>query len=242
MIFEENNIFKHVKNYDNQIYDSAGFVAHEKYMMLVTSFNIFSLNFSELKNFIETMNNPQVILEIMKIENRSKHNDVGLLLQRVFSNYLNSALMLVDHARNFTKTYDAECELKVKYVERIKNEFAGNELHRFIQCMRAYMFHYRLPITSQKVQFSKENITQTISLSKGSLLTYDSWNKEAKKWIETQDEEIPLLRFTTDYFEKVKTFYEWFFCEISLYHAGDFEKTNQLIKLCEDLLTNKPNV
>ena len=240
MKYNNTDIAEHLEQYNNQIYNSKGFIAHINYEMLRTSFQIFSVNFSELRNFINTMNNPEVILKTMGIENQDKFDYVGLFLQQKFSNYLNSALMLIDHSRNFIKGYDINCTLKKNYNKKVSVEFVENGLHRFIQDMRVYMFHYKLPIATSTVKFTKENITHTISLSKSSLLGWDNWKNESKEWLEKQEKDIVMINFTAEYFNKVQSFYDWFFFEIESYHKEDFDKTNSLIKKQQELLPKYP--
>jgi hypothetical protein len=141
---------------------------------------------------------------------------------RKLHNFVASALSLVDHTR---KLYEN------RYTESMPDYMAkrGEVLDRdgptqFILGLRRHTQHAALP----QIVFSVEHLTETstiarATLSKETLLGFDSFNASAENYIRNAKGSVDLEEAAKAYFENVEEFYGWFKAEQQRIHKEDFE-------------------
>lgn len=129
-----------------------------------------------------------------------------LEVKRKLSNCTAALMALVDHARNFTRTWPVP-----NYSDELKKHFSCPGLHEFLQCLRNYNTHWRIAQTNWTIsRGSEENSRQARFLvTKGELLAWGGWKAEAKKYIDGIAESVDVYEVFSAYRSHVQKFYAW---------------------------------
>ena len=223
-----------MKSYKKKIISSPGFVAHQRIKQIELSLYVVKYNYLDLKKLFDIYKDPVSALGLWKPENVDKLMGVQMQIQRYFSNYVSAALSLVAHARVFMKSYIGT-DFSNNYEEMVKSNFVDNGLHRFIQNLRNYIMHYKMPLASPELKLGK-NIDNDVFLIKSDMLVWSEWKKPARDWLDSQPEKISFSQVSEEYYKMIETFYKWFFRELENIHKQDYEQTNAMMKRSNELL------
>ena len=135
-------------------------------------------------------------------------------LARLLLNFLASVKALTEHTRNLMKKWYENTDIFENYSNEIKERFVGNELSGFVEELRNYTLHYRLPISRKSIMpgvtvevttgnFSTENV---FVLEKERLLQWKGWTQKGKPYIEKPEDFISIRELTTEYFDMISEF------------------------------------
>lgn len=165
--------------------------------------------------------NHQVLAKLLNqiIENEDKHSDLfnrinkwktELLFKEIsfrLHNFVASSLSLVDHSRIvYKKSFKDKGHFKV-YQKKVNSDLNEDELVQFIQKLRQMCQHYRLPNISAELELMEGDLS--LFIHKNTLLQFDGWNANAKKFIQESGEKIDLLEVINKYHEKIIAFHTW---------------------------------
>ncbi len=109
------------------------------------SYRVFIGNHRELKRFLAYIAEPTVAAPLWEETHRERLDQARWEVLRLFHNYVASALSLVDVTRRFMNKNYAGTVFFNEYQVRISNTFDEAPLHRFVQGLRVYTLHRRLP-------------------------------------------------------------------------------------------------
>lgn len=219
-----------------QLHASPGMAYVNRRKLRAFTFNIFSGNYAELKKAYEFIENPENGIKLMSEAMRDVGVEAHMEVMRLFHNFLASAKTLIDHTRVFVEDHYAETAFKRAYDQKIKTEFASDPLMKFIQDLRNYMLHRRLPSGSISLSITHiseskvENAVTTISIDKEKLLTWNNWTQPSRTYLDTLDKQIRISQITNAYGKKVSTLYEWFDRELFKYHEPEIRAFDKLQK------------
>lgn len=220
------------------IAESPGSGAYARINAIARSRKIFSRNAIELGKLLNSFNAPAAlyILDSRHPERLDEYLDE---VARLLHNFVASVALLIDHTRNImAENYAEDDPLRVEYQRRAKDTFVV-PLPQFVRCLRNYLLHYRLPVTPATISFGPDvetGIESSVSLDRDSLLRWDGWNTLARQYLESCEAQINFLPLVESYHETVWEFYTWLLGSLNDKHAGDFERTNELITEEHDLL------
>lgn len=186
--------------------------------------------------------NGRVLIEALKsfksysafpgLDQREETNRHHREILRHFQNFIASALALVDASRNWT----ADLWLRfpdfcAEYDSRRAVEFSGSVNHLFVQDLRNYMLHYRLPRSASQGSFTlklslkdgeENNETNwAIVFDLEGLRKWDGWRTEPKAYLAVCSDDIDLLTIVEPYHRQVIAFYAWFHQRVEALHAAD---------------------
>ena len=187
----------------------------------------FNRNFSELINLIRIYEKD---LSIWSIENRQKLDALQREFLRLLHNYLSSVYSLIQHTYVFRDNLKND-EFKKLYEEEAK-KFKVDEIMTFIQDLRTYTQHYKLPISKASISFeridkdiNKEMISkQELLLDKKELLKWEKWTAPSKKYLSNQTKDIKLKDLITDYYDKIQAFYLDLYKKVSLLYEKEIKE------------------
>jgi len=182
--------------------------------ILFQSLHNFFGNHSDLEGILAELGDPERFLSLWKDQPRL--DAMWAETHRFTHNWLAAAFSLVDHCRRLTSDNRLLHEVvRTEYVSRIKDEFDEDPLHRFVQGLRVYTLHYRIPLTSMQMGGSVTNGTLQndfrcgIVLQVAPLLEWSEWHQHALTFLDQQKEDLFLQDFVGEYSAKIRVFYSW---------------------------------
>jgi hypothetical protein len=176
-------------------------------------------NYRELKRVADQLESEDDESTARILELWSEHRRLYAVLDetaRLLHNFLASATTLIDHTRAHVTTQHAGTAFEKEYKARVHQAFGANPISRFVQCLRNYNLHYRLPVVSGRlnVQFDPpgqtKSITSQIVLDVCKLQEWDKWDSASKRYMKNVGEELAVDRLADDYMGLALPFHDWF--------------------------------
>ena len=151
-------------------------------------------------------------------------------INRLFHNFLASAKTLIEHTRIFVNKHYDDTPIQQAYSEKIKHEFAQDELCKFIQDLRNYMLHQGLPHNQMSLSFDSNNpdFESTISLETKKLLAWQKWSASSKVFLQAQEENIKFSSIVSPYGNKIISLHEWLHKKLYKHHSNDLKQLKEL--------------
>lgn len=201
------------------------FLEHFEY-----SLRLFESNYQELLSVIDFMCNEKVGLELFAVVNRWKLKEVLTHLGFKLHNYVCAAKSLVDHSRVlYRRVYKENAPKFDDYETEVKNRFEENPLSKFVEFLRTYCQHEKLPSIGTSMSFdsqSDEGFIFKVSIDSSELLKSSSIKSLAKKFIREQGERIGIKETINEYHSQVIDFYQWVRDRQQEVHVEDIELVN----------------
>jgi hypothetical protein len=150
-------------------------------------------------------------------------------------NFVASAFTLVDHTRVFYRELYEPNNLIPNYQNEINARFVNDGRSAFIDGMRQFFQHKRLPLVNVQlgVQFDVGQEAQTnwgVPISKAELLTFNSWKAVAKQFINQQGRKFDLRAVAHQYRENVDAFHDWFTAQQRAVHAAEYAMADEFAR------------
>ncbi len=195
------------------------------------SLRLFEENYQELLSVINFMCNERVGLELFSVVNRWKLREVQTLLGFKLHNYVCSAKSLVDHSRVlYRRVYTENAPKFDDYESEVKARFEDNPLSKFVEFLRTYCQHEKLPNIGTNMKFdtqSDDGFIFSVTINSSELLKSSSIKSLPKKFIKDQGNNIDLKSTIETYHSQVKDFYQWVSERQQELHSKDIELVNQ---------------
>ena len=186
-------------------------------------FGLHHANYQELKRLMKAMAaDEETIIRLWDVQNRAALDNVIDEAARLFFNFLSSASALVDHTRvHVRKLYPSSPFLK-EYKAQLAQRLAKRPVTCFVQGLRNYSLHYRIPLVTATFRFKRDQpLKNQLMLDISELARWHRWDATSKKYMATLDEDHPLEQLVDDYMALVTDFYEWLRRrELELHHAA----------------------
>lgn len=195
------------------------------------SYYTFVANHKQLKTAIQAATGPDKVLEILSGKNRGGFEPYQLEISRLLHNFLAAAVSLTQHAKKLVT--EKEEGLKKQYLNK-KKEFLEQPLPQFVDQLRHYALHKRLPFLTSNVEMKRRDagkfgVSASVSLSIQNLREARVWSKKATSFLEGQKEDaLPLDVVADRYLKAVRGFYRWLIGAIKDAHR---EHLNELRSL-----------
>jgi hypothetical protein len=169
--------------------------------------------------------------------------DLQQELARLVHNFTASAFTLVDHARAFFTGRYGSSALYVAYDKEVGSRFKEGPLHNFVQGLRNYIVHHRLPpMTTMRTWSQGGRVTHFHFWQKSDLLKWNRWTPAAKVFLEQALDQVHVRHVVSDYEKLVNSFYDWVFDRLKDFHSGDERavaiKQQQIDALVQKLATS----
>jgi len=150
---------------------------------------------------------------------------------RLLHNFLAAAATLRDHTRRLRQQHPlSNKSLSDEYDSRARTTFAESPLSNFIQDLRNYTLHRRLPFVQGSLtrHLPTEAMTATASLRKEELQTWSGWNARARSYLEAAEDQMDLLEVVELYSSAVDGFNVWFASVWRSWHVSPFVELEAL--------------
>jgi hypothetical protein len=178
------------------------------------TYRVFAGNVRQFEGFLAHYdNNVTARLELWDVRNRKGFEAFLNEIDRLLHNYLAAATSLRDHSRRLWRKYPPpDPALTMEYDRLVKECFAESPLANFVQRLRNYSTHSKLPVARGQLTLSREEGDKsTVILSKSDLLAWPDWNSAARSFIESHDgENMDLRSIVSEYTTLVHEFNEWY--------------------------------
>ena len=198
------------------------------------SLRLFESNYEELMSVIDFMCDERVGLELFAVVNRWKLDEVLTHLGFKLHNYVCSAKSLIDHSRVLYRRVYTETAPKFDdYESEVKVRFEENQISKFVEFLRAYCQHEKLPSIGTSMSFdsqSDEGFVFTVTVNSDELLKSSSIKSLAKKFIREQGGSIDLRKAINGYHTQVVDFYQWVKDRQQELHGEDISLVNEHLK------------
>lgn len=187
---------------------------------LGSSTGVFSDNYRELRGFVTRCEaDPRNALIWVTARQRDR-DIIWAETGRLVHNFLASAFSLVDHTRAANRRVIGGG--LPDYAAEIERQFTSDGLVQFVQGLRNFSAHWRPLPLGMVSRISQQ--TLVVGLRKGELLSWKGWNTTAKPWLQQAEENIPILRVSGEYFDKVKDFHIWFEAAVRRFFQSDISR------------------
>lgn len=174
----------------------------------VISNNILSGNIVQLRQFLNTLEDPKDPAKIWVWENKKRRDDLLGELMRYFHNFLTSATTVIDQTRHLMKEDFISEKHRKEHQEKIDHTFARNPLTIFIKELRHYVTHRAIPIIQMSHEESGENKRLEMDLEK--IASWKNWSQLARDFIEKRRPAIRILDLVDQYEQIAVEFHESF--------------------------------
>lgn len=187
-----------------------GFTAHHNLLTLQLSLDIFIDSVEDLLKSIKTFNTESQSKKFWSRPAQNRFEKSELAIRRGVFASATSTMALVNHSNAITKDFTIP-----GYEERKNQDFKNNEEHRFIQCLRNYVSHYRMVETNWQINYSATGKCCQVLLRPETLLSGGKWDRLARSFIKNTkiiDVEVLFRNYRT----RVESFHKWFHSQLEI--------------------------
>jgi hypothetical protein len=192
------------------------------------SYEVFRKNYQRINVLLERYRS-DTDFALQLIEDTVSKNDFFTRITTDLHNFLASVKTLVDHTRVIIREEYSETDFGNECEERKNQTFIGNNLVSFVQNLRNFALHKKLPITGARMTFSAdESPSQDINLPINELIDWDGWNTPSQTFIEQSGNAIILKDILDEYVRISHDFYHWFFQRQLQFHNEALEELDEI--------------
>lgn len=194
---EETDLQNQLRVAEGRIRSHPGQIEHAELTALGQSLNVvFVPNWLELRQLLDQAStNIGLAMELVQNVHRPdvRERFQALTTQRLH-NYGAATMTLVDHARRLMR---GRSGLIVEEYQQRKAALLQNPEVPFIQDLRNYMLHRRLPnllhrVSMNNVNTADQTMESEVQLSTAQLLAWDDWKPVSRAFLESQGDELSL--------------------------------------------------
>lgn len=209
---------------------------------LEASLYVFERNYKELRDLLIMHSNPREAIKLRKAGKKPEMRSFLYEIARLFHNYVTSVKSLIDHTRVIYQEIYRGTKRFPEYQAEVDRRFTNNPLAQFIEDLRNYCLHYKLPTMPSVLRYSKLTPTpifeSKIVFKTEELNEYSNWSSLGKKYLLSQNEPINLLNVIDEYYNLVEGFHNWIQSRQQEIHSEELSKVTSVQQQIEDL-TNK---
>lgn len=215
---------------------SEGYRVLRRRLTLSNALDVFQDNHAELKKFLNHIATPSVMAHMWAEAHRYRLDHAQREAARLLHNYVAATFSLVDSTRRFVEKHYAGTELLKEYEARVKRDFSGAPLHRFLQQLRNYTIHYSLPPMKAQTKFKRRvdggdgghDFENGFWLDIERLREWDDWTGKGREYLESLGKEAKLDNIIDAYEPVVVEFHGWLQNRIRTEHAADTKETLEI--------------
>lgn len=209
---------------------SRGHLVFDRLGALRGSFLVFEGNHQQLVSALEKFRDPAFYLPTLDVQHREELDDFLLEVTRLLHNYVAAALTLADHTRVVANELYVLSPFLGEYQERVTQTFSELPVARFIQGLRTYMLHYRLPFPISHFNAMRNTTSDDwtfrthLSLTVTELKRWSEWHPRAIEYLDAAGAQVDLDQVTAAYTSTVVDFHNWLRTRQQEIHQSDFDE------------------
>jgi hypothetical protein len=210
-----------------------GWQVRAELLALDRSMRVFKGNAAELSRYLGEHERVPAVLELWDVNNRDAFDRFLDEVDRLLHNFVASAASLRDHTRRLRDKLlreDPGDELAAEYQTRVDELFKSSPAVQFIQGVRNYALHRRLPIARGSLSIAPHpgrsvaegaSFESQIMLDRSDLLEWPNWNRVAMEYIDAAEGDVPIDEAIEKCVQAVTAFHDWFKEAILGRHRAD---------------------
>jgi hypothetical protein len=231
---EKQELGKNLRELEEKMLGTEGYRIGMRIRALNASFNIFYQNYFILNDVLSEIGKPGSLVSTFAkqdIESLDKFNSTVAL---VFHNFLAGAKTLVDHTRVFKNDLYKGTDFEREYQNRVSKDFVRSPIVQFVQRLRNYTLHTRLPVTTARIHIKKvgpqrqAKLSGSISLDVGKLREWDGWTAKSREYLDAQGDKVEIKTIADQYFSVIRAFCDWFGMRQSQLHHRELKEFEEL--------------
>jgi hypothetical protein len=209
-----------------------GWSVRSEMLSLDRSLRVFTGNARELSQILGEQQEPANAFHLWALQNHEGFERFLDEVDRLLHNFVAGAMSLKEHATRLRRkllSEDSADELAAEYQDRVDRDFTNSPLAQFVQQVRNFTTHRRLPVTTGELsmEIPSETVESRVILHASDLLKWPKWNPLAKRYIETAGDEIAIADVVTEYTAVVVSFHGWFREALAIRHRKDLDALKQ---------------
>ncbi len=182
---------------------------------LAASYRVFLGNHRELRGFLDHISTPAVNAPMLSERHRYRLDYAFDEVARRLHNYVSAVFSLVEATRKFGRKHYSDTDFIKDFDERVQRDFGEAPLHRFLQDLRNYTLHNRLPATKAVSGFTRcedgeTDFYSSFKLNVEKLRKWNGWKARAREYIKALGSEADLADIIDAYEPVVTGFHKWF--------------------------------
>ncbi len=206
---------------------------------LEASLYVFQRNFEGLKSLLIKHSDVNEAIRLRAVGKKPEMRAFLYEIARLLHNFVTSVKSLVEHTRVIYREIYKRSEEFPEYQVEIDRRFANNPLAQFVEDLRNYCLHYKLPTISSGLHFSRLPPTPVfesrIELRIEELNEYTKWSPLGKEYLSSQNKPVNLLNVTDEYYTLAQDFHNWFKLRQKKIHSQELAKVASIQRELEDL-------
>jgi hypothetical protein len=211
------------------VYQSNAYRTYLRFHLIGTNYFVFARNYEELKKLLLAAQSPDTF---QKLWTEDKQEDMLLVkreLIRMLHNFIASAKTLVDHTRAVIEDWYSDTKFLEEYESEVQQRFVGNPVTGFIEELRNYALHFRLPITNARYTVAtdpatqEQVATQAFVLDKSELMQWSKWTSKGTPYLVSADVEIVVAEIADHYYQEIRGFHDWMMKRLEEIHSDEIE-------------------
>lgn len=144
-------------------------------------------------------------------------------VKRFLFNASSALAALVDHTRNFLRSYPVPGEPEARSMA-----FKDDNLHRFLFDLRNYSLHWKPAQANWNIATSagETGVSRTVAflLSRDELAEWSCWKSEAKEFLDSQPERVDVRELFIEYQLRARKFHSWLQTAAIITHYTNIRK------------------
>lgn len=228
-----------------EIYDSEAFQIQLRLETLAVNYFVLQRNYEEIKILLMAVQHPNTFDQVWAPNKQQEMKRVLREVTRMLHNLVASAKTLVEHTRILIKEWYADTEFLRDYEIEVKKRFAGNPTVGFIEDLRNFGLHFRLPLISALFEIKNNPDTneatakQSIILDKSNLLQWQGWTAKGKIYLESANDRIGLEEVIDRYFQDVNDFHQWMRDRLVGIHSNELKWLEDMTRRVDEALKKR---
>ena len=224
--------WREIEEMRREIEASRGWHLRAALASLARSRRIFEGNHQELHELLTHSRSPEVWLTAFDPENPERLEELLDETDRLFHNFLASAYSFVSHTIAFRNRHVPDGSGLAEEYDH-KNPTPRSPLCLFMKRLRVVTQHERLPITRGNVRAWRDGTGQLVVepllvVERAHLLTRHKWTGEARRYLETLDDDPVLDDLAMGYAVTLGGFADWFAFQFVQEHLPEFRELEDL--------------
>lgn len=197
------------------------------------SLRVFASNADELSRFLGESQEPATAFQLWARDNREGFERFLDEVDRLLHNFVAGAMTLRDHARRLRRKLlpdDETDNLAAECQARIDADFTNSPLAQFVEGLRNFVLHRRLPVARGSLSWSAGGQFESrIVLYPSDLLQSRRLRRSplATRYIEDAGDDIAIGDVVTDYRAVVVAFHDWFRSALLTRHRSNLDALGQ---------------
>jgi hypothetical protein len=150
-------------------------------------------------------------------------------IARLLRNLVASAKALVHYTRGLIRRDYKDTDFLPRYQSEVDRRFPMNPTVQFVEGLRDYCLHYRLPpiAATFRITVDDEVPSQRVVLDKAELQRWNGWSPTAKVFIGASPCQIGIKEVCLQYFSDVSSFFHRMRAELLQIHATELRWLKQ---------------